>query len=82
MIHFIMAGNEIVEHRVMMARCGMSQSVLGGQLDVVERDNREQRRLSQNGERSPCPQVAAMTAPASCCQVGMGIGIARASNFL
>lgn len=80
MIHFIMAANEI-EHRMMLARCGMTQSVLGGQLDVVERDNRERWRLWQTGEHLLCPQVAAMTAPVSVAGWGWESGIARASNF-
>lgn len=72
MTHFITAASE-GEHGMMLARCGMTRPVLGGQLHGVERDKKERRRLWQTGEQLPCPQVAAVTTPASCRQVGMGI---------
>lgn len=40
MTHFIMVANE-VEQRIRLARREMTQSVLGGQLGVMERDDRE-----------------------------------------
>lgn len=60
MIHFIIVASE-VEQKMKLARCEMTQSVLHGQLGVVERDNREGRRLWHTGEHLPCPQVAIMT---------------------
>lgn len=72
MTHFIMVANE-VEQRMRLARCEMTQSVLGGQLGVMgdtigrgeDYGKLERFTLSISGSND--------LAPASCCQVGMGI---------
>lgn len=82
MVYFIMVADE-VEQRMTLARGEMTQSVLNGPLGVVERDDREGRGLWQTVEHSPvhCGSQED-SAPANCRQVGMGIPIARTSNFL
>lgn len=82
MIHLIMVASE-VEQEMRLARCEMTQTVLDGQLGVVEIDNREGWRLWHTGEHLPCPQVAVTTQfQSTATRWERESSIARDSSFL